>query len=123
MNLSDWQKEIGQLMAKKGFHDLPRSETVPVQLWVEQRLMRTVGELSEVAEIVKKKFSTSATDVSLAAGDSDFEKLAEELADVVYRVLDIAYLLDVDVGKAILKKHNANSQRPQNYGTSDEAKV
>ncbi len=54
MTIREWQDQIGSLMDHKGFHDLPRSQTVPVQAWVEQRLCRLHGEVSEAAEVVKK---------------------------------------------------------------------
>lgn len=124
MNLNQWQLAVGELMASKGFHELPESGAVPVQLWAEQRLCRVYGEVSEAGELLKKRFDTTSVNIYDAAGSLEVRaKLAEELADVIYRVLDLGYLLDLDLESAMSTKHAKNAARPVNYGTADEGKV
>lgn len=46
----------------------------------------------------------------------DDENFAEELADIIIRVLDLAIGQGVDIETAVLKKHNFNKDRPYRHG-------
>ena len=46
----------------------------------------------------------------------DKENFAEELADIVIRVFDMAEGLEVDIQAEILKKHEINKKRPFRHG-------
>ena len=42
--------------------------------------------------------------------------MSEELADIVIRVWDLAYDLDIDIVEAVNKKHTINVTRPYKHG-------
>jgi len=46
----------------------------------------------------------------------DSENFAEELADIVIRVLDMARGLGIDLEAEVLKKHEKNRARPYRHG-------
>ena len=46
----------------------------------------------------------------------DKKNFAEELADIVIRVFDMAEGLEVDIQAEILKKHEINKKRPFRHG-------
>lgn len=46
----------------------------------------------------------------------DSENFAEELADAVIRLMDMAEGLGVDLQAAIIKKHSINQSRPYRHG-------
>jgi len=46
----------------------------------------------------------------------DDENLAEELADAVIRLMDMAEGLGIDLQAAIIKKHNINQSRSYRHG-------
>lgn len=48
--------------------------------------------------------------------DGDGEMLAEELADAVIRIFDMACGLGINIGEEIAKKHQKNLDRPRLHG-------
>lgn len=44
------------------------------------------------------------------------KEIAEELADIVIRVMDTAYALGVNIGEAVMAKHRDNIGRPYLHG-------
>jgi NTP pyrophosphatase (non-canonical NTP hydrolase) len=46
----------------------------------------------------------------------DRENLAEELADIVIRVFDMAEGMKIDIEQEIIKKHEFNKTRPYRHG-------
>jgi NTP pyrophosphatase (non-canonical NTP hydrolase) len=48
--------------------------------------------------------------------DSNHDALASELADVVIRTMDLAAFLGIDLGEAVLEKHQKNLSRPYKHG-------
>lgn len=68
---------------------------------IGNRLMLVVGEVSEAHEALRKE---------------DEENFAEELADIVIRVADLAGGLGIDLEAEILKKMDENRARPWKHG-------
>ena len=48
--------------------------------------------------------------------DSGISTLEEEMADVVIRVMDFCYAKQIDLGRAIQRKHFINMNRPYKHG-------
>lgn len=113
-SISEWQQRVGELMEKKGFHSDFGSSRFSAAILVEQRLLRLIGEVAEAADVVKKEWDSR--NVYVRVGDAKF---AEELADVLYRLLDLAYLCEVDLAAALAAKHSKNAGRPYRYGTAE----
>ena len=44
------------------------------------------------------------------------DELADELADIVIRTLDLAERFKIDLGSAMLSKHAVNTKRPYKHG-------
>lgn len=84
------QREVHTLAREKGFYTPPRSD------------------LESLALVASEVFE------SIAAVKSD--KLAEELADIVLRVMDYAEFKQLDLAAAILNKHQFNKTRPYKHG-------
>lgn len=68
---------------------------------VPSKLMLIVTELSEAMESYR---------------DADPEGFAEELADVMIRLLDLAYSLDIDLEERVKIKMEVNKRRPHLHG-------
>jgi NTP pyrophosphatase (non-canonical NTP hydrolase) len=96
MNLEEMKKEIESLVIEKGFYN--KSEDIP------KKLLFAFVELGEASDAWKK-------------GRSE-EKIAEELVDVIFYVLDASRLVcpTVDMDATFKKKLDKNRSRPYQYG-------
>lgn len=96
MHLEEMKKEIEHLVLEKGFYNKP--EDVP------KKLLFAFIELGEAGDAWKK-------------GKPE-EKIAEELIDVIFYVLDVSRLAcsTIDMDAAFKKKLNKNHSRPYQYG-------
>jgi len=70
---------------------------------ISTRLMLIVGEVAEAQEGLRH---------------NDRSNFAEELADIVIRVFDLAGGLDIDLEVEIIKKMATNASRPYKHGKS-----
>lgn len=93
---------------KKGHHDYELYNWEALEAFRLLGLMHT--EISEAMQIVKRH---GITDLSTEKRG----KLAEELADVVIRVMDFAEHQELDVATALEKKAEFNVTRPYKFGT------
>ena len=95
----------GMIAEQKGFHEgrtrKGRDDTLI-------RLGLVMTEVAEAMQVIKR------------TGDVSKPEFAEELADILIRVGDLAYLTDVDLEAAVLGKLNKNMDRPHMYGTPKE---
>lgn len=105
---------------QKGFHegqDGGRDCTL-------KRLCLIHTEVSEAAQIVKRKWPLVVSHISdVRCAMECREEFAEELADVMIRIGDLALCCGIDGGmlaRAIMAKHNKNMGRPKYYGTTKE---
>lgn len=96
MHLEDMKKEIETLVLEKGFYNMP--EDIP------KKLLFAFIELGEASDAWKK-------------GESE-EKIAEELIDVVFYVLDTSRLAcpSVNMDEMFKKKLEKNKCRVYQYG-------
>lgn len=76
------------------------------------RLMLVVTEVAEAAEEVRKP----TTHDFLGRELYPLEPFAEELADIVIRVFDLAALQRVDLGEALIQKLEKNAKREYMHG-------
>ncbi len=102
MNLEEMKKEIESLVIEKGFYN--KIEDVP------KKLLFAFIELGEASDSWKK----GATE----------EKIAEELIDVIFYLLDTSRLAcpTIDMDVAFKKKLNKNRNRPYQYGEGHRSK-
>jgi NTP pyrophosphatase (non-canonical NTP hydrolase) len=96
MHLEEMKKEIDSLVIEKGFYNKP--EDIP------KKLLFAFIELGEASDAWKK-------------GESE-DKIAEELVDVIFYVLDTSRLAcpSVDMDDTFKKKLEKNRSRPFQYG-------
>lgn len=67
------------------------------------------SELSEALEAIRAGNPPCPKDPSMST-------LEEEMADVVIRVMDFCHAKDINLGRAIQKKHAVNMARPYKHG-------
>jgi len=96
MHLEDMKKEIEKLVLEKGFYNNTRD--------IPKKLLFAFIELGEASDSWKK----GATE----------EKIAEELIDVIFYVLDASRLAcpTVNMDTMFKKKLEKNRSRPYQYG-------
>ena len=96
MHLEEMKKEIEALVITKGFYNKP--EDIP------KKLLFAFIELGEASDAWKK-------------GETQ-EKIAEELVDVIFYVLDASRLAcpTVNMDAMFKKKLDKNNSRPYQYG-------
>jgi NTP pyrophosphatase (non-canonical NTP hydrolase) len=102
MHLEEMKKEIDFLVLEKGFYNKP--EDVP------KKLLFAFIELGEASDAWKK-------------GESE-EKIAEELIDVIFYLLDASRLAcpTINMDAAFKKKLSKNHNRPYQYGENHRNK-
>jgi len=102
MHLEEMKKEIESLVIAKGFYNKP--EDIP------KKLLFAFIELGEASDAWKK----GATE----------EKIAEELIDVIFYVLDACRLAcpTVNMDTMFKKKLDKNHARPYQYGEGHRKK-
>ncbi len=110
--ISELQKEAWELAEEKGFHGGNTGNFRDVTLL---RLCLVHTEVSEAAQGVKRHWDGLPTNAQRT-------EFAEELANTVIRILDLAGCVGVDLEEAILHKMEANRKRPHMYGTP-QAKI
>ena len=96
MHLEEMRKKIEQLVLEKGFYNKP--EDIP------KKLLFAFIELGEASDAWKK-------------GESQ-EKIAEELIDVIFYILDTSRLAcpSVNMDEMFEKKLKKNQSREHQYG-------
>ncbi len=102
MHLEEMKKEIQELVLKKGFYNKP--EDIP------KKLLFAFIELGEASDNWKK--------------GAPEEKIAEELIDTIFYILDASRLAcpSVDMDGMFKRKLEKNLQRPFQYGEGHREK-
>jgi NTP pyrophosphatase (non-canonical NTP hydrolase) len=102
MNLEKMKQEIEKLVLEKGFYNKP--EDIP------KKLLFAFIELGEASDAWKKGRTQ--------------EKIAEELIDVIFYVLDASRLAcpKVNMDQMFQQKLEQNKNRPFQYGEGHRAK-
>jgi NTP pyrophosphatase (non-canonical NTP hydrolase) len=85
---------------------------------VPEKLMLIVSEVSEAMECYRKSPDLDAGAVTCdeARAGKKPEGMGSELADVVIRTIELAYALNIDIGKAIETKMAYNETRSYKHG-------
>lgn len=88
------QREIHAIAKRHGFWDISDN--------FGEKIALIHSELSEALEAHRKAYPMA--------------EVAEELADVVIRVMDLSEYLDIDLEKHVKEKHDKNKSRPYLHG-------
>ena len=91
--LNAWAKDIHDNAINHGWWETQRP--------VPELLCLIHSEVSEALEAYR---------------EDEFDLLAEELADIIIRTLDMAAGLNIDIGGEVLRKHRININRPYRHG-------
>lgn len=107
--LNDLSELVYKNAVNKGFHekDALRDEVDNYSTWTTN----IHGEVSELWEAARTGCLTKPCDK-----DCDLTCEEEELADIVIRALDTARARGIDIGRAVLTKHEYNTTRPHKHG-------
>jgi NTP pyrophosphatase (non-canonical NTP hydrolase) len=89
----------------KGFHDDTDAEFIP------KTCANMHGEVSELWEAYRRGTLTEPCDKQCGLTNEE-----EELADIVIRAFDTSKRRNIDIGLAILKKHDYNLTREYRHG-------
>jgi len=102
LTLEEMKKQIEALVITKGFYN--KAEDIP------KKLLFAFIELGEASDAWKKGLPE--------------EKIAEELVDVIFYVLDASRLacLSINMDEAFARKLEKNFSRPFRYGEGHRAK-
>jgi NTP pyrophosphatase (non-canonical NTP hydrolase) len=104
MDIQELVRQAWAIADAKGFHGDPHTLHTRDSTLIRLALIHT--EVSEATQVVKRH-----------GVDDRRDMLAEELADVLIRVADLAGCLALDLDAAVQVKLAKNAQRPRQYGT------
>lgn len=107
LTIRDLCRQAWAMAEAKGFHEGQPADRTHTLL----RFCLIHSEVSEAVQVVKRHG---------VGGDVVRGVLAEELADVLIRLGDLAGGLGLDLTEAVQAKMGINAQRPHGYGTPAE---
>jgi NTP pyrophosphatase (non-canonical NTP hydrolase) len=108
MEITELVQQAWDIAEVKGFHGDPHTLRTRDSTLIRLALIHS--EVSEAVQVVKQQ------------GIADVARLAEELADVLIGVADLAACLQMDLDAAVQAKLAQNMQRPRQYGTPWEGR-
>jgi len=97
------QKLVNKIATDKGFWEEDRNDAEMIALMH--------SELSEALEAIRHEGYELVSEHI-----PDYNQVAEEMADVVIRVLDFCEARNIDLGSAIVAKVEFNRTRPYKHG-------
>lgn len=114
------QHSIHENAIEKGFYDgVNLASEEPSKELVASLVANIHGEVSELWESFRKGTLNEPCDKAEAMSEMALLPLTcaeEELADIVIRALDSAGALGINLGEAIIAKHNYNTTRSHRHG-------
>ena len=121
MDLQAMAETVWQIAEGKGHHE--NLSTIPLREATLVRLALIHTEVSEAAQLVRRhgiRRMNAAENRIDGQAKAVRDELAEELADIIIRVGDLAVELEIDLNIATDKKLAKNRLRPQYFGTPQE---
>ena len=117
MSITELQKRIGAGNAANGWHDryrtlLAAGDEQGRREHVISKVMLVVTELAEAVEELRNGRGITESYVE----DRKPEGFPVELADVAIRVLDLAEMVGIDLGREIQQKLDCNASRGVRHG-------
>jgi NTP pyrophosphatase (non-canonical NTP hydrolase) len=106
--LKGFWNDYRRYSGKTGIDDTLWTRTIK-----SEKLMLIVTELAEAQEALREGDPLSDKEELANQGISLF---AEEMADVIIRVLDLCFQFDVPIADVLLSKHEQNKKRDYKHG-------
>lgn len=115
---------IGNNAKAKGFREqwetaVDEGDESIMALNVSQKLMLISDELTEAHETLRKDgliVDSSLINFRKVVSPSPKGNFGEELADVIIRTLELADMINIDIGREVASKMETNSKRPHMHG-------
>lgn len=105
--INEFSREINENAKAKGFWNVPAESRIPQALALIH---------SEVSEALEESRELSFIPIIIRMVNGKPEGFAIELADIMIRVMDLAFALGIDLENAIAIKHEYNLSRPVLHG-------
>ena len=115
MNLTELRDYCGTQANKNGWHDdYPEDDKEKERLWIAVKAGLIAAEAHEAIEELRKGHDPDHQYKSHNGTKS--EGFLVELADVVIRVMDLCWVLDLDIESAVMRKLRDNDKRGRRHG-------
>lgn len=113
MSLNEMARRAHQTSVKHEFYEMPNGDPVTK----EQIFTRTYQHKSGPYLVgLLALIGTEVSEAIEAERKQDLDNLAEELADIILRVGDLAAFVHIDLDKVVREKMAANDARPVRHG-------
>ena len=113
MNLNELRDYCGEAANRNGWHDDYPEDTPTERLWIAAKAGLIAAEAHEAIEELRN--GQAPTETYLSEGGKP-EGFGVELADVIIRTLDLAWVTGVDIEHEVMRKLRANDKRGTRHG-------
>lgn len=110
--LNDLAEIISDISERNGFWDVEGLGDKGVLI---TKLSLIHDEVSEALGVFREPYDDSDVDVITCMTEMQEEDFAEELSDIIIRVLDLAGYYDLDIGESLITKVEKNRERPYRH--------
>lgn len=117
--INNLAKYCYNVVKSKGFHDVSMWDAYDKVDLLPSYLMNIHSEISELWEAYRNNSLFNPCNKAKKMkkmGLMSLTCLAEELADIIIRCLDVAHEFEIDIGTAIIHKMKYNETRPYKHG-------
>lgn len=84
--------------------------------WSNSDNINIPTKLALIHSEVSEALESHRTDKNESEHIEGFTGLEEELADVIIRIMDLSFYLNLDLARAVIAKHKYNTTRPVMHG-------
>lgn len=113
--LNELAIKCGQRAEEKGWHD-KYATVIDTPNQVDHVVAKLALITCEVAEAIEEVRAGRDFDETHYSEGNKPEGVPSELADIIIRTLDLAYMLNIDIEKIVDEKLDFNSTRPRLHG-------
>ena len=113
--LNELAIKCGQRAEEKGWHDRYHDVT-EYEDYLDHLVVKTALISCEVSEAIEELRAGHAPHEVYESADGKPEGYPTELADIIIRTLDLAYMLNIDIEQIVNEKLDFNGTRPRLHG-------
>lgn len=111
--LNELADKISDTAEEKGFWDIDHAGDTGI---IGLKLALIHSEVSEALAVHRAEYDDSEEDVVTRMTPLQEDDFAEELADILIRVLDVSGYYGFDIGNIVIDKMQKNQGRPHRHG-------